>query len=584
MLFILQRYNTALKILMYFLVMSFFITSVEGAPCNCCPPPSSPPVIPIIPIITVPPSVKPTLPNDCETWFPMPTEDSLVVLIQIYDTYITEHDHDCDGIIDSLDTDVDKNGIVVVKDSVHIQKGEAVYIDVLANDSDVDVGGYIDKDTLVIFNQPLHGTLHVVNGKVYYLPDNQYIGEDKFTYVVKDNEGMRSKPTSVSIHIKELNRAPIAQGKSLKTKEDTPVSIRLIGSDIDHDSLTYKVIDKPSHGILLGTAPHLRYTPKANFFGKDSFTFKVYDGKLNSLLAKVIIQVLPVNDNPIANDDNISTNEGKLVSLKPLVNDIDTDGNTSKLRIVSITQPHYGIALLEGNGVHYTPKSNSATLDTLTYTIEDEDGGKDTATIKVNIISKNDAPIANEMTIETNEDQAISFELSGTDPDGDNINYTLVYTQYVPEHGAISGNVPNLIYTPDANYTGEDYIVFQVDDGELESFMAVVKIIVHPLNDPPIAIAGDDVMAKRGDSIVLDGSASYDVDGNITSYEWKEENVILSTEEFFSHVFYDEGVHTVTLTVTDEHNTTDSDEKIITINPCCEGCNYPDPTQTNPFN
>jgi len=514
----------------------------------------------------------------------MPTEDGLVVLIQIYDTSITEHDHDCDGVIDSLDPDVDKNGIVAMKDSVTIKKGEAVYIDVLANDSDVDVGGYIDKDTLVIFTQTLHGTLHVINGKVYYLPNASYIGEDRFTYVVKDNDGMRSKPTSVIIYITELNRPPAAQDKFVKTKEDTPLSIKLLGSDIDHDTLIYIVIGKPLHGRLSGTAPNLTYIPEANYHGTDSFTFKVNDGELDSLLAKVRIKVIPINDNPIANDDNISTNEKVSISIKPLLNDIDTDGNSSKLQIVSISQPHYGIALLEGNNVYYTPKSDSAKQDALTYTIEDEDGGRDTAIIKIHILSINDAPIAFNQTIETNEEQVISFELSGTDPDGDDINYTLVYTQYVPEHGTISGDVPNLLYMPNTNYVGEDYIVFQVDDGELESSMAVVKIIVHPLNDPPVAIAGDDVIVKRGDNVVLDGSESYDVDGNISTYEWREGNITLSTQEHFSHIFYDEGVHTVTLTVTDDQNATDSDEKIITINPCCEGCNYPDPTQTNPYN
>ena len=111
-----------------------------------------------------------------------------------------------------------------------------------------------------------------------------------------------------------------------------------------------------------------------------------------------------------------------------------------------------------------------------------------------------------------------------------------------------------------------------------------MKIVVHPLNDPPVADAGDDVIAKRGDTIILDASKSYDLDGNITSYEWKEGNVTLSSDENVSYVFYDEGVHSVTLTVTDDDNATDSDEKIITIKPCCKGCVYPDPTDTNPFN
>jgi hypothetical protein len=581
MLLKLKGNSTTLKIQKFFLIIGFFTIFLEAAPCNCCPPNCCP--LPKPPIVSSIPK-KPKLPNDCEKWLPIEIEDNLFVTVQVYDKSITEHDHDCDGIVDSLDEDVDENGIVVVRDSAYIKQGKTIYIDVLANDLDVDVGGYIDKSTLKIVSKPLHGTVQIVKGKVYYVPDTKYIGTDKFTYVVKDNEGMLSKPTPVIIYIKERNRQPIAQNQSLKTQEDISVSIKLRGSDPDNDGLIYKIVNKPSYGKLKGKAPNLTYTPQKDFSGNDFFTFQVYDGALKSSLAKVKIQVLPVNDNPIAKDDNVTTGEGVPVSIKPLLNDTDTDGNTSKLHIIAISKPHNGIALLYEDSVYYTPKSASATSDSMTYTIEDEGGGKATARIKINILQKNNVPIAKNQTVETKEDQSVSFVLSGMDPDGKDLTYTLVYTQYVPEHGLITGNAPKLTYTPDANYTGEDYIVFKVDDGELESSLAVVNIVVHPLNDPPVADAGDDESVKRGDSVVLDGSDSYDLDGNITAYEWKEGNVTLSTQKEFSYIFYEEGVHTVTLIVKDDHNAMDTDTKIVTVNPCCEGCVYPDPTDTNPFN
>jgi len=540
----------------------------------------------------------------------------------------------------------------------------------------------VDEDndllTYTILTYPTHGHLVGTAPLLAYIPDPNYTGEDQFTFQVNDGT-VDSQVATIRVVIASVNDAPVAHEQNLTTSEDTPLSLILTGSDEENDTLTYTVTTTPSHGTLSGTAPTLTYSPEADYAGSDSIVFKVNDGTVDSAEATVSIIVTPVNDAPIAHDDNASTDEdtnvtidvlsndgdsdgtlnaaslhiitapahgtatimdgaisyspeanyygadrftytvkddeglrsneacvnilidsvndlpianddstttdeGLIVSLEPLLNDRDTDGNSSKLHMVSITQPHYGIALLEGNAVHYTPKSDSASQDTLTYIMEDEDGGRATATITITIVLYNDAPIAHGQTIETNEDQAISFELNGTDPDGDDINYTLLYTEYVPEHGILSGEAPRLTYTPNANFTGEDYIVFKVDDGQLESEIAVVKILIHPLNDPPTAIAGGDASGIRGDSFVLDGSQSYDVDGNITAYEWREGNITLSTEEKFSQKFYDEGVHTITLTVTDDHNTTDSDEKIITIDPCCKGCIYPDPTETNPFN
>lgn len=472
------------------------------------------------------------------------------------------------------------------EDKIVINKGTKVTIDVLANDSDSD--GTLNEDSITIVSMPLHGMVEIVDGKIVYTPDEAYTGEDSFSYRVQDNDGLDTEEVMVYVTVKGQtpsmpNKKPLAQAQTLKTPEDTNLSIVLVGSDEDNDTLSYSVVSQPTHGTLSGTAPNLVYTPYANYNGNDSFMFKVNDGTVDSVEASVSIVVTPVNNAPIAVDDNTTTQEKKPVSIQPLLNDYDVDGNMSKLRVISITKPQFGEILLDHNNVYYSPKSKNATLDSLTYTISDEYNATSTATITIRIFSKNDAPIALNQTIETNEEQAISFELNGTDPDGDAINYTRVYTQYVPEHGTISGNAPKLIYTPNANYTGDDYVVFKVDDGKLESSIAVVTIIVHPLNDPPIAIAGEDLTIKRGDTVVLDGSKSYDVDGNITSYEWKEGSEVLSTDENFSKVFYDEGIHKLTLTVTDDKNATDSDEKIITINSCCDGCVYPDPTQTNPY-
>ena len=569
-----KRDKSVIRILQILLVLGLGVTSLNAAAgCNCCTPQKPKPVT------TVP--FKSSLPNHCTKWIIIPIEDGFHATVQIYDPSITEHDHDCDGIVDSQDPDVDNNGIVVVKDSAYIKKGQAVYIDVIANDMDLDVGGYIDRSSLQIYSQPTHGSAEIHNGKVQYTPHINYIGTDSFTYVVRDNTGMLSRPTHVYIYIGEPNHAPKAFDGTYETKEDTSVSIVLKATDIDHDRLKYTLVRQPKHGKIEGKVPHLVYKPHKDYFGEDSFTFRVNDGKVDSALATVRLAVLSVNDNPIANDDVVKTEEGRPVAILPLKNDIDPDGNSSKLEIVSIGTPMYGIVRQEGNDVYYTPKSHSATSDSVTYTIEDEEGGQDAATIRIDIATRNDAPVAYNQSIKTEEEHAVSFELNATDPDGDDINYTIAYQ---PQHGSLNGKAPHLTYMPSHDFNGIDYITFKVNDGNLESNVALVTITVEPVNDPPVADAGTNYTGIRGDTVSFDASGSYDIDGHITSYVWQEGNVTLSHDKTFEHQMMREGVHTVTLTVTDDKNATGSDEKIVTIDPCCDGCNYPDPTTTNPYN
>jgi len=85
----------------------------------------------------------------------------------------------------------------------------------------------------------------------------------------------------------------VAQGQSVVTDEDQPISITLSASDADGDSLTYTVVSQPSNGVLTGTAPNLTYKPNAGFNGNDSFTFKANDGTTDTKEATIKITITP---------------------------------------------------------------------------------------------------------------------------------------------------------------------------------------------------------------------------------------------------------------------------------------------------
>ena len=138
----------------------------------------------------------------------------------------------------------------------------------------------------------------------------------------------------------QSNQAPVATPQNVTTNEDTTTDITLSGNDADGDALTYTIVTQPTHGTLSGTAPNLTYNPEANYFGADSFTFKVNDGTVDSYEATVNITINSVNDTPILSKNNltVSFDEHNVSRVNHPVKaesvDLDSDGDVD---IVSAT-------------------------------------------------------------------------------------------------------------------------------------------------------------------------------------------------------------------------------------------------------
>ena len=231
-----------------------------------------------------------------------------------------------------------------------------------------------------------------------------------------------------TVPIKEApNLPPVAESHSVTTTEDTPVEISLIGSDPDSDPLTYSMVTDPSHGSLIGTEPNLIYTPSPNFYGSDSLTFKVNDGKADSALAIVSITVFPVNDPPRANDDTIVTQEDTpVLTIDVLGNDTDIDNDT--LTVTVISQGTNGSVTINPDGtLSYSPNENFYGSDVFNYTISDEKGITDTANVNVTVKMVNDAPVITSAPVTTATVGALyTYDVIAADPDlGDKLTYSL---------------------------------------------------------------------------------------------------------------------------------------------------------------
>ncbi|MCD4815700.1 MAG: tandem-95 repeat protein, partial [Methanosarcinales archaeon] len=403
--------------------------------------------------------------------------------------------------------------------------------------SATDVDG--DALTYSIVGDRSHGTVALSDNTATYTPASNYNGADSFTF--KANDGIvDSNTATVSITVTGVNNAPVASDQSITTPEDTSVDITLSATDADGDSLTYSIVDVPSHGTVTLSGNTATYTPDANYNGADSFTFNANDGIADSNTATVSITVTAVDDVPVASDQSVTTPEDTSVDIT--LSATDADGDSLTYSIVDNTS--HGTVTLSGNTATYTPTSNYNGADSFTFKANDGIVDSNTATVSITVTGVNNAPVASDQSITTPEDTSVDITLSATDVDGDALTYSIVGD---PSHGtvALSGNTAT--YTPDANYNGADSFTFKANDGIVDSNTATVSITVTAVDDAPVA-SDQSVTTPEDTSVDITLSAT-DADGDALTY---------SIVDVPSHGTVTLSDNTATYTPTSNYNGADS--------------------------
>jgi hypothetical protein len=142
-----------------------------------------------------------------------------------------------------------------------------------------------------------------------------------------------------------LNDVPVAAGQTVVVIPNIAKAITL--SAADSDPLTFKIVTPPTHGVLLGTPPHVTFLPDTGFGGVDSFTFRVSDGLAESNLATI---TLYVDNTPPTVTCSVSPNSlwppnHGLIEVRATVNVTDEHSGPAGFRLVSVTsnEPDSGL-------------------------------------------------------------------------------------------------------------------------------------------------------------------------------------------------------------------------------------------------
>lgn len=362
---------------------------------------------------------------------------------------------------------------VALDDSASTDEEVAVDISVLGNDSDVDSSSL----TVTGAGDGAHGTTAYDANSVVYTPAPDFFGSDSFTYTVGDGDGGTDQAT-VTVTVSNVNDAPVAADDSASTDEDTPLTVAVPGvlandGDVDGDGLTASVVDGPGHAsaFSLDADGSYSYSPVANWFGTDSFTYRASDGGATSGVATVTITVAPVNDAPVADDETLTLAEDAQGTVAVLVGDTDVEGDT--LAVTGKTDGANGTVAINADGtLTYTPAADFSGTDSFTYTVCDDhattpasEAGCDTATVAVTVTAVNDAPVVTAGDpASTDEGSPVSISATFTDVDqaeGETYTASIAWGDGSTSAGTVTGNTVTGTHTYVDDEAGAADDVFQ---------------------------------------------------------------------------------------------------------------------------
>ncbi|HCJ4667122.1 tandem-95 repeat protein [Vibrio parahaemolyticus] len=415
----------------------------------------------------------------------------------------------------------------IVADKTTVVEDTPTIIKVLGNDTFEGDDKVVSLDAE---NGPKNGTVIVNNdGTVTYTPDDNYVGEDTFTYIV--TSGGVSESTTVEVNVTPVNDAPVAKGDIATTQEDTAVTIDVLPNDTDIDGDTLR-IDSASVPSDQGTVEivdgKLVFTPAENFHGDAEITYIVTDGQLTDE-AKVAVTVNPINDAPTIKVDAVESITEDAVSTDTVVATLtvrDTDTPEDQLT-VSLENNSNGYFVLVGNDVKLTQagvdavNNDELNLKDLTISASVSDGVNPTA-------SDSDSLVVNRVNDAPTVENAIADQVLSEDFDAYTIDLNEVFKDSdsslefsVSGNNSIQISIVNGVATinPTADWNGKETITFTAKDPSGESVSQTVDFTVAPVVD----IEADST------NVIEDTPTIINVLGNDT-FEGKDKVVSLDAE------------------------------------------------------
>jgi len=266
---------------------------------------------------------------------------------------------------------------------------------VARNEIAAEAGTQFDPKVVRAFLNVSLGRLRLVMGPLSWLAHAPILGRIPLTPAIGTlsgslatvaaavTTGLASPPAPVLATTTPASSRPLVQLTRV-TREDVGVTVSVASERGGKAPAELRVTSPPALGRVRVTAGHaLGYTPPPDFHGVVRIGYQACWSARDCPSGVVVIDVVAVNDPPIARDDKASTRPGTAVSIDVLANDSDADGDS--LTIVSVSDPSTGRAAVVGGRVRYTPPRDFAGVATFSYAVADGKGGRATGAVTVRV-------------------------------------------------------------------------------------------------------------------------------------------------------------------------------------------------------
>ncbi|WP_440056925.1 Ig-like domain-containing protein (plasmid) [Pseudoalteromonas sp. T1lg65] len=340
------------------------------------------------------------------------------------------------------------------------------------------VASDVDKDALTfsIENQPSWTRFDDATGTLTGTPtegqDGNYAG---IVISVTDGKATTSLD-AFNIVVNAVNDAPVISGTpAFNVKQDQPYRFAPSASDIDSESLTFTITNKPSWAEFSADSGLLSGTPTRDDVGTYSgIVVSVSDGSLSDSLATFSIEVLAVNAAPVANNMQQTVKEDGTTSFVADISDIDGDSLTVEIQ----SQPQRGQLTVQGDVFSYTPAPQFNGTDVFTYTVSDGELSSEAATVTMTVSAVNDLPVAvdDSFTFTANNSGQYTLPVLENDTDVDGDTLRIVGAKSTLGNVAVDGNVLTLL--AEGVSQGQAVISYLVEDGSKGRAQAKAEVTI----------------------------------------------------------------------------------------------------------
>jgi len=324
-------------------------------------------------------------------------------------------------------------------------------------------------------------------GVISYIDTGGVAASCSFNVSITDTEGKTSNTQTVNVEITLENPKPIAvddgsAAAPIIVNENSAIEINVTANDTDNTAIDVTSVIPVDGSIGTAVADSITgivtYTPNADTFGNDTFTYTVSDDQgLSSDILDPAIVTIKVNALPVANDPDPITLD-RLASANFVVDASDADGtiDLSTLQAPLNSTCEAEITHDDIGRISITSTGSAITDCAFEYTVDDDSGATSLpATASISIV--NAIPIANIDNAEQFDMEAVSsvsIDIASNDTDTDGtIDPASIVIVTGASNGTVTINDPSagfITYTPDPNYSGEfpfsDSISYTIDDND----------------------------------------------------------------------------------------------------------------------